>query len=82
MLGEQTETIGSLAKTDPQVQNPTDEDVIERRGAYIDVSSSSDKPLQHRLESLLVNSSIMNRTYHPNQAGWIVDIELPTEQTT
>jgi hypothetical protein len=63
------------------VQTPFDKAVIERKAAYIDVSSESGRPLEYGKETLLINSSIMSRRYQPVQAGWIVDLDLPTEQT-
>jgi hypothetical protein len=63
------------------VQTPNDEQVIERRGAYVDVSKESDKPLQYGKETLLINASIMDRGYRCVQAGWIVDLDLPASKT-
>jgi hypothetical protein len=77
-VGEKTETIGTLeAAKNSGIQTPDDSDVIERRGAYVDVSSGSGRPLEVGKESLLVNSSIMTLAYRAGHAGWLVDLDLP-----
>jgi hypothetical protein len=79
VLGERVEPIGHLpsAGTGKGVQTPWDADVVERRAAFVDVSDSSPNPLEQGKETLLVNPSIMTLKYQPDQAGWIVDLELP-----
>ncbi|KAI9797645.1 MAG: hypothetical protein M1835_007393 [Candelina submexicana] len=59
-----------LIKTDPR-------EVIKGRGAYIDVSRQSERPLRNGHETLLVNASIMDVHYQPINAPWVVDLELP-----
>jgi hypothetical protein len=76
-LGETTEIIGKI-KSGVGQQSYLDESVIARRGAYTDVSSTSPKPLKYGQETLVVNSSIMTLRYKLSQAGWLVDLELPT----
>jgi hypothetical protein len=78
-LGETVELLGrtNKAEDDTHTQSPNDVEVIERRAAYLDVSSDSRRPLQYGKESLLVNGSIMNLRYKPNHAGWLVDLDLP-----
>jgi Icc-related predicted phosphoesterase len=76
-LGEATEIVGHLSAQGTNVQRPDDVAVLERRAAYIDVSSESTKPLQLGEETLLVNSCIMDVSYKAEGAGWVVDIDLP-----
>lgn len=52
-------------------------DVVDKRGAYIDISSSGSSELQWGLETLFVNASIMDVRYNPRNAPWIIDLELP-----
>lgn len=57
---------------------PTDhEDMLERRAAFYNVSSSGPQPLRVGEETLFVNASIMTLTYRPFNAPWLVDIDLP-----
>lgn len=77
-VGEKTETIGILgASKDSGIQAPDDPEVVTRRGAYVDVSSGSSRPLEVGKETLLVNSSIRTLAYNAGHAGWLVDLELP-----
>jgi hypothetical protein len=80
-LGEETETLGQLAEAEG-IQWPTGPDVVERRAAYVDISSTGSKPLEYGKESLLINSSIMSLQYRPVQAGWLVDLDLPGSKIT
>lgn len=81
-LGEQTELLGRLPQG-PQPQDskeilhPWLKSVVDARAAYVDISHTSEKPLKAGFETLLVNSSIMTLKYEPDQAGWLVDLELP-----
>jgi Icc-related predicted phosphoesterase len=76
--GEATETIGTaLVEGDSDVQTPFDAAVLERRAAYVDISSDSGRPLQYGEETLLVNSCIMSVKYNASYAGWLVDMDLP-----
>ncbi|KAJ5678777.1 hypothetical protein N7462_007021 [Penicillium macrosclerotiorum] len=57
---------------------PTDkEDMLEQRGAFYDMSSESTRPLQYGKETLFVNASIMTLGYSPDNAPWVVDLDLP-----
>jgi hypothetical protein len=76
-LGEATEVIGHLSVQGNDVQRPEDAAVLERRAAYVDISSKSTKPLQFGKETLLVNSCIMSFSYNAEGAGWLVDMDLP-----
>lgn len=53
------------------------DDVLEKRGAIIDISSSGSSQLQWGQETLFVNASIMDVRYNPRNAPWVVDLELP-----
>ena len=53
------------------------EDMLERRGAYYDVSGESRRPLRVGEETLFVNASICTVGYEPRNAPWVVDLDLP-----
>ncbi len=55
------------------------ETVLQDRSAFVDISDSGPEPLRHGEETLLVNASIRTRNYKPDQAPWLVDMELPVE---
>lgn len=55
-------------------------DVLERRAAYVDISSDGKGQLQFGQETLFVNASIMDVRYNPSNAPWVIDLELPTVQ--
>lgn len=57
-------------------------DVLEMRGAYLDMSSDGGNQLQFGQETLFVNASIMDVRYNPRNAPWIVDLDLPRSGTT
>lgn len=77
ILGETAELIGGM---DADAVNPDDGKVIEGRAVYVDVSDGSESPLRYGKETLVVNSSIMNLSYRPEGAGWLVDLELPLKE--
>lgn len=52
------------------------EEMEEERGAFVDVSEGSERPLQWGKETLMVNASIMTLTYKPWQGPWVVDLDL------
>ncbi|GFF33102.1 metallophosphoesterase domain-containing protein 1 [Aspergillus lentulus] len=55
-----------------------DEDrVREERGAYVDVSADSGRPLRFGEETLFVNASVLNERYRAVNAPWVVDLDLP-----
>lgn len=61
-----------------QEKVPTDiEDMLEKRGAFYDVSSESRQPLRFGQETLFVNASICTLGYSPKNAPWVVDLDLP-----
>ncbi|QDS67896.1 hypothetical protein FKW77_008218 [Venturia effusa] len=80
-VGEATEKIGELADGGGEgIQTPFDEATVDRRAAFVDVSSTGPRPLQEAQETLLVNSCIMDLRYNPNGAGWLVDMDLPKRE--
>ncbi|KAK5787869.1 hypothetical protein VI817_010366 [Penicillium citrinum] len=57
---------------------PSDpENMLEHRGVYLDVSSTSRRPLAFGKETLFVNASIVDLCYRPVNAPWVVDLDLP-----
>ncbi|GIK02309.1 hypothetical protein Aspvir_006358 [Aspergillus viridinutans] len=55
-----------------------DEDgVREERGAYVDVSVDSGRPLRFGEETLFVNASVLDERYRAVNAPWVVDLDLP-----
>ncbi|KAF7159949.1 hypothetical protein CNMCM5623_005455 [Aspergillus felis] len=51
--------------------------VREERGAYVDVSTDSGRPLRFGEETLFVNASVVNERYRAVNAPWVVDLDLP-----
>lgn len=51
--------------------------VLANPGAYVDISSNGNSPLQWGQETLFVNASIMDVRYNPRNAPWVVDLDLP-----
>ncbi|KAL4821991.1 hypothetical protein BDW67DRAFT_149990 [Aspergillus spinulosporus] len=51
------------------------EDVMDNRGAYVDLSSSSEKPLRRGEETVLVNASVVTAEYKGLNAPWVVDLD-------
>jgi hypothetical protein len=51
--------------------------MVEESAMHVDISSSSaGKPLRFGKETLMVNASIMNLMYQPQQSPWVVDVDL------
>lgn len=74
--GELTETYGSLDDVEGR-QKPTDQDALHRRANYLDFSKFSKRPLQAGLETILINSCIMDLDYEAKGSAWLLDMELP-----
>ena len=51
--------------------------ILADRSAYVDLSEEGGSPLRWGQETLFVNASIMDITYRPSNAPWIVDLDLP-----
>lgn len=49
----------------------------ERHAAYVDVSAEGGSPVRPGEETLLINAAIMDVTYKPANAPWLVDVDLP-----
>ena len=50
--------------------------LVEARAAVLDVSKEGGNPIERGKETLMVNASIMTRTYKPWQAPWVIDLDL------
>jgi len=76
-LGESRTVIGSHSGGEG-VQAPNDPATLQRGAAYVDVSATSvTRSLVVGEETLMVNASIKDIRYRSNQAGWLVDLDLP-----
>lgn len=51
-------------------------EAAEGKAACLDVSATSDTPLDSGKETLMVNAAIMDLDYVPRNAPWLVDLEL------
>ena len=81
-FGERGELLGSIVRSGVKDrQTPMDQDVIERRANYLDVSSEAGRPLKAGEETLLINSCIMDLAYDANGSAWLVDMDLPLAQS-
>lgn len=83
LVGESTEILAGTNEGQMGVDalttgviRPTDEDVISKRAAYLDMSDDGGKPLQHKSETLLINSCVVDLRYKPNYSGFLVDLDL------
>lgn len=56
------------------------EEVLERRCAYYDASEEGGKGLRFGEETVFVNASVVTVRYHPINAPWLVDLDLPTRE--
>ncbi|KAL4866884.1 hypothetical protein BDV12DRAFT_172216 [Aspergillus spectabilis] len=56
------------------------EDVMEERGAYVDLSSGSGRPLRRGEETVFVNASVVNVEYQGLNAPWVVDLDLEVDE--
>lgn len=52
-------------------------DVLEKGHAFIDISASGSHTLEWGQETLFINASIMDGSYKPRNAPWVVELELP-----
>ncbi|KAJ5106445.1 hypothetical protein N7456_003120 [Penicillium angulare] len=57
------------------------EEMAANRGAFYDISSESDRPLQFGGETLFVNASICTLSYRATNAPWVIDLDLPVAET-
>ncbi|KAL3463418.1 Ser/Thr protein phosphatase family protein [Aspergillus heterothallicus] len=53
--------------------------IMEERCAYVDISSGSSRPLRRGEETLFVNASVVNISYKPLNAPWVVDLDLEVD---
>lgn len=86
-LGERTTTLAGkiLDDNDRDVVGwalkSGEQDVISKRAAHFDLTSSSGSPLRHKEETLFINSSIVNLEYMAGNAAFLVDIDLPKSRS-
>ncbi|KAL4995925.1 Metallo-dependent phosphatase-like protein [Aspergillus recurvatus] len=52
------------------------ENVMDNRGAYVDLTSSSGRPLRRGEETVFVNASVVTVEYRGLNAPWVVDLDL------
>ena len=52
-------------------------DVLEKGHAFIDISATGSRMLEWGQETLFVNAAIMDASYIPRNAPWVVELELP-----
>ncbi|OCL12524.1 ser/Thr protein phosphatase family protein [Glonium stellatum] len=51
--------------------------IVQERAVHVDISSfSAVQPLEFGRETLMVNASIMNLMYQPQQSPWVIDVDL------
>ncbi|RDW70592.1 metallophosphatase domain-containing protein [Aspergillus mulundensis] len=55
------------------------EDVMEERGAYVDLTSGSKRPLRLREETVFVNASVVTVEYKGLNAPWVMDLDLEVD---
>ncbi|KAF2470683.1 Metallo-dependent phosphatase [Lindgomyces ingoldianus] len=53
-----------------------EDSVIEEKAAFLDISGGGATPLEFGKETLMVNASVMTLRYRPQQAPWLVDLDL------
>lgn len=61
-----------IARIEPDIEASKADHAI-----VVDVSSESDSPLQRGRDTLLVNAAIMTVSYKPDNAPWLVEVDLP-----
>lgn len=54
--------------------------VLEQRSAYLDLTESGRSPLKYGDETVFVNAAIMDKSYRPKNAPWVIDLDLPILQ--
>ncbi|MCJ1399221.1 hypothetical protein MMC11_002423 [Xylographa trunciseda] len=60
-----------------QKLQPSKDVVIQPGGAFVDVSTGGGVPLEFGKETLFVNAAIMDVQYQPDNAPWVIDLDLP-----
>ncbi|KAL4798051.1 ribosomal protein S8e-domain-containing protein [Aspergillus venezuelensis] len=56
------------------------EDVMVERGAYVDLTSDSGRPLRRGEETVFVNASVVTVKYEGLNAPWVVDLDLEVDE--
>lgn len=52
----------------------------ENHAAFVDVSENGGDALEPGKETLFVNAAVMDVSYRPVNAPWVVDIDLPRKE--
>ncbi|THX34819.1 Metallo-dependent phosphatase [Aureobasidium pullulans] len=55
-------------------------EVMEQRAVYVDASKTSGKEVIRGEQTLMVNAAIMDAGYHPVNAAFLVDVDLPLKK--
>jgi hypothetical protein len=63
-----------------QIKVPEKEKLVRDGAAFVDVSSEGGTSLEFGKETLFVNASIMDLSYHPTNAPFVVDLDLPVAE--
>lgn len=50
----------------------------EKHAIFVDISKDGGNAVRRGEETLMVNAAIMDVTYKPVNAPWVIDIDLPT----
>lgn len=58
------------------------ETVLEERSCYYNISNGGKQPLRYGEETLFVNASVVTVKYSPDNAPWVVDLDLPPATAT
>lgn len=56
--------------------------VLADRSAFLDLSKDGGEPLDFGQETIFVNAAIMDVSYSPGNAPWLVDLDLPLAETS
>ncbi|CAD0050504.1 unnamed protein product, partial [Aureobasidium pullulans] len=55
-------------------------EVMEQRAVFVDASKEGGKEVIRGEQTLMVNAAIMNAEYHPVNAAFLVDVDLPLKK--
>ncbi|TIA46339.1 Metallo-dependent phosphatase, partial [Aureobasidium pullulans] len=55
-------------------------EVMEQRAVYVDASKEGGKEVIRGEQTLMVNAAIMDAEYHPVNAAFLVDVDLPLKK--
>ena len=57
-----------------------EEKIVKERCAFLDLSKNGVEELRWGEETMFINASIMDEHYQPENAPWVVNLELPKRQ--